>query len=309
MRGRARALASIALTVAAAAFGWAPAAWGSAPLLAQAQAAPPPAGTATPAGRSPLDVTGATRIDYDDATQEWAFRGARVVVVRGNVRIESPEILYGEKTREVTLPRGGAVLTPTVEVTADRIITQLQRRHITAEGHVAGRFTDEEEPSSGGSTPQKRWGTFAAERVDLDDRPDARQIVATGQVVIVREDRRLRGDRVVYNHLTQQGTVQGHAELVGGSDRLRAEHIFADMKRREAQADDHVLLDHKDIHGSGDHAAYSEPAQTAMLTGHVVLHRGRDTLTADRATVLLDRDTAIAEGHVQLVAYSGESAP
>jgi hypothetical protein len=37
--------------------------------------------------------------------------------------------------------------------------------------------------------------------------------------------------------------------------------------------------------------------------------RGRDTLTADRATVLLDQDTAIAEGHVELVAYPDGGSP
>jgi lipopolysaccharide export system protein LptA len=97
--------------------------------------------------------------------------------------------------------------------------------------------------------------------------------------------------------------------LEQGTSRLRADRVFADLRRREARADGHVLLDHHDMRGSADHATYSEAAQTAVLDGHVVLLRGRDTLTAQRATVLLDRDTAIAEGDVSLVAYPEGSQP
>jgi lipopolysaccharide assembly outer membrane protein LptD (OstA) len=266
------------------------------------------AGAAPRVSPPSLEVTGATRIEYDDAAQQWSFRGAPVVVTRGNTRIEAPEIVYAERTREVTLPGGGLVATPTLEVRADRIVTNLSSRHLTAEGHVAGRFADEDEPFTAGAAARTR-GTFSADRVAVDDRPDLRQIVATGQVVVVRDDQGLTGDRVVYNHGTRQGTVEGHGELVRGSSRLRADHIFADVGRHVTTADGHVLLDHGDLHGSADHATYSEPEQRAVLSGQVRLLRGRDTLTADLATMLLDQETAIAEGHVELVAYPDGGSP
>ncbi|HYM90099.1 MAG TPA: hypothetical protein VEW91_00520, partial [bacterium] len=128
----------------------------------------PAAAAAQPAARPPLEVTGATRIEYDDAARRWTFTGPRVAIVRASVRVEAPEIVYSERAREVVLPQGGAVLTPTLEVTADRIATLLDARHVTAEGHVAGRFAEE--------APEKRWGTFSADRVEADDRPDLRQI-------------------------------------------------------------------------------------------------------------------------------------
>lgn len=288
--------AAVVLTVAAAALMW----FHGSPASAQGGAS-----RAAPTGRPPLEITGATRIEYDDASQQWVFLGPRVVVVRGTMRVEAPEMLYAERAREITLPRGGTVATPTLEVTADRLSTNLQGRHITADGHVSGRFSEEDAPS-----PQTTWGTFRADHVVMDDRQDLKQIAAAGQVVIVRGDRRLSGDRGVYNLLTREGTVDGHAELVQGSNRLRADYVFADLRRREARADGHVLLDQNDLHGSADHATYSEPAQTAVLHGNVVLFRGGDTLTAERATILLDRDTAIAEGRVRLVAYpEGGSSP
>jgi lipopolysaccharide export system protein LptA len=252
-----------------------------------------PWGSLAAAAPLPLEVTGATRIEYDDSSRQWVFHGARVVVVRGTLRIEAAEIRYAERVREVTLPSRGTVSTPTLEVTADRLMANLQTRHITADGDVAGRFSDVEEP--------KTWATISAHRVEADDRPEQRQLVATGQVVIVREDRRLSGDRVMYDGRTQQGTVDGQAELAQGADHLRADHVFADLRRHEARADDHVQLDHDEMHGSADHATYHEPDETAVLLGNVKIVRGGDTLTADRATVLLGRHTVIAEGRVQVV--------
>lgn len=280
------------LTAAAACGGW----W-----VPVTRAAPPP----TP---PPLEVTGATRIEYDDAAQRWSIRGPRVIVSRGTTRIEAPEVLYAERTREVTLPAGGLVATPTLEVRADRIAANLSSRHLTAEGHVAGRFTDEDE-SPAAHNPTRDWGTFSADRVEMDDRAELRQIVATGQVVVVRGGRRLSGDRIVYNHRIRQGRIDGHADLAQGSSRLRADQVLADLGRGTAEATGHVLLDHGDVHGSADQGTYSEPAQRAVLSGHVTLLRGRDRLTADRATVLLDQDTAIAEGRVELVAYPEGGSP
>ena len=272
---------------------------------ATAAAPPSPQGAPGPTPRVPLEVTGATRIEYDDATKRWTFSGARVVVVRGTLRVEAPEIGYSERAREVVLPRGGTVRTPTLEVGADRLAALLDTRHVTAEGHVVGRFAGDGEP--GGQ--RTRWGTFAADRVEADDRPDLHQIVATGQVVVDQGDRRLRGDRIAYDPGTQQGIAEGHAEVAQGSDALRAERISADLGRHDAAADGEVLLDHGEVHGSADHATYTEVGQTAVLWGHARLLRGRDTLTAERVTVLLGEDAVIGEGHVRVVAYPEEPAP
>jgi len=266
----------------------------------RAQVPVPPDQTSpgNPVQSVPADVTGATRVEYDDKNQQVALEGAPVVVVHGTLRLAAPQIRYSVKEHQVSLPGGGTVSSPTIEVTADRIDAWLRTRHVTAEGHVHGRFLLE------GS-----WAAFAAGRVEADDRPDARQIVATGDVVVKREDAELHGDRLAYDRLTQQGTLDGHAELIRGSDRLRADHLIAYVDRREVEAHDHVLLDREDMQGSADQATYTEPTQTAVLSGHVVLTRGKDTLTAERVTVHLDQHTAIAEGRPQMVAYPPEPSP
>jgi len=91
--------------------------------------------------------------------------------------------------------------------------------------------------------------------------------------------------------------------VIFGADRLRADHVAADLPRREVEADGHVLLDGEEMHCSADKATYVGDGRTAVLSGHVVVTRGRDTLTADRVTVHVNEHTAIAEGHPQVAGY------
>ena len=295
MRRYARVAPILACLAAATALGWA------AP--SGLAVAPPPAaggGTQIPA---PVQVSGASRIEYDDSSQEWLLTGQHVVAVRDTMRLEAPEIRYNGRTRQFNMPQRGTVSAPTFEITADRIVANLLARHATAEGNITGRFRLFAPPVHAVETAALPWTTFQADQMVADDRPDARQIVATGGVIVVREDQQLHGDRVVYNRGAAQATVDGHADLVFGADRLRADHIAADLPRRHAEADGHVLLDGEEMHGSADQGTYTGDDRTAVLSGHVVITRGRDTLTADRVTVHVNERTAIAEGHPQVSGY------
>ncbi len=279
--------------------------------------AAPAAGPRSPAP-PPIDVSGASTIEYEDATQEWVFRGAQVVIVRGTVRIEAPEIRYHAGARHIEVLGGGTISTPTFEVGADRIVAMLPTRHVMALGSVRGRFLSEAaaqgdaaaqgEASPGGDAAQDRWATFSAETVEADDRPDAGQIVATGQVAVLRGNQQLRADRIVYDRMTRQGTADGHAVLAQGADRLQADHLVADLDRGEAEARDHVMLEGADMRGVADHATLSQRAQTIALDGHVILYRGRARLEAERATILVAEHTTIAEGHPAKI-ISGAAAP
>jgi lipopolysaccharide export system protein LptA len=252
----------------------------------------PVAAAPTPAV-SPIEVSGATRAEYDDAAQEWVFRGTRVVVVRGTLRIAAPLIRYNAVAHLLEVASRGTVTTPTLEVAADRMTASLATRHVTAAGNVAGRYEDG--PAAPPAGPAD-WTTFSADAVELDDRPDARRFVATGRVVVVRRDQELRGDRVAYDRVAEQGAIDGHAEVIRGTSRLFADHVRTDQGRGTAQADDHVVLEQEEMRGVADHATYTRDTQTTVLLGHVTVTRGRDVLTADRATVRLDQHTAVAEG-------------
>ncbi len=267
-------------------------------LLAAALAVVPgPAARGEP--RLPVDVTGATEIEFDAQTQQYTFRGPRVVVVRGTQRLEAPEIHYDAQKRAAVLPRGGTLTTPTMSLEGDQITADLGTRHFLAEGHVMGRFLDE-----------GVWTRLSAARLEADDRPDLQRAEAVGDVLATRDDEALRGDRVVYDRLTRHGTVEGHAALMRGADRLRADRVTVDFGTDEAEALGHVELDRESqgFHGSGDAATYSGQTKTGVLSGHASVARGRDILTADRITVHLDQSEAIADGHARIVAYPREGA-
>ena len=256
--------------------------------------------TAVAAPPVPAEVTGATVIEYDARTQQYTFRGRHVVIVQGAQRVEAPEILYSAAGRRVSLPQGGTVSSPVMVLSADRILADLISRHIEAEGKVVGEFLDE-----------GAWTSLAASRVVADDRPDLRRAEAVGNVVVGRQDQELHGDRVVYDRSTQHGAIEGHAVLIRGQDTLRADRVDVDLDAREARAAGHVLLDRvtPKIHASAEEATYSARTETAILAGHPVVTRDRDSLNADRLSMQLARGLVAADGHVQIVAYPGEIAP
>jgi lipopolysaccharide transport protein LptA len=180
------------------------------------------------------------------------------------------------------------------------MLADLVSRHVEAEGRVAGRFLD-----------QGVWTSLTAARVVADDQPDRRLAEATGNVVAVRQDQELHGDRFVYDRSTLQGAIEGHALLIRGQDSLRADRIDTDLAVREARATGHVLLDRvaQMVHASAEEAAYSARSETAVLAGHPIVVRGRDSLSADQITVNLAEDLVAADGHVQIIGYPQGTGP
>jgi len=276
-------------------------AWGvpgvfvTAPASAQTPAAPP-----SGAPSLPVDVTGATEIEYDAATEQYTFRGPQVVVTRGDERLVAPVVLYAGTTRRVELPERGTVSTPAEELSADHIVAELSARHLVADGRADGKFLD-----------QGAWTSLAADRLEVRDQGDRRDVVATGHVVAVRGDEELRGDRVTYDRVAQHATVEGGAVLTRGADRLQADQIAVDVAARDAVASGHVVLDRvsEHVHGVADRGTYAGGTETAVLSGHVVLTRDRDVVTAETITMRLSQHVAVADGRPTIVAYPREGEP
>jgi lipopolysaccharide export system protein LptA len=275
----------------------------AAPALAAqpAPAVPPPVDGATaPRTPVPVDVMGADTIEYDAATQSYTFIGAHVVVTRGDDRLEAPEIRYDGARRRAVLPRHGTMSSPTMGMEADVLTAELGTRHVLAEGHVHGRFLD-----------QGVWATVTASRIEADDRPDLRRVDAAGDAVVVRGDQELRGSRIVYDRSTQHGSVEGRAIALRGGDRLEADHIEGDLATRDGEATGHVVLDRAatHMHGTADRATYSGGSDTVVLIGRAVVTRDRDSMEADRITVHLSANQAVADGHPKIVAYPSDTPP
>jgi len=297
-RGRPHSRRS-AITVLGAALAVQIALLGTSAVWGQMPAPPAAAPGASPAPPVPVDVTGASRIDYDAGMEEYTFRGHRVVVVRGEQRLVAPVIVYRASTRRAELPERGTVSSPTGELTADHIVAELAARHLVAEGQVVGRFLDE-----------GTWASMTADRVEVTDQTDRREVVSTGHVVAVRGDEELRGDRVTYDRTGQHATVVGNAVATRGGDRLQADQVIVDLGTHDAVATGHVTLDRaaEAMHGSADRVTYAGLTDTAVLSGHAKLTRDHDMVTADTITVDMAQHRALADGQSTVVAYPSEGA-
>ena len=93
-----------------------------------------------------------------------------------------------------------------------------------------------------------------------------------------------------------------------GGDRLQADAISANLATRDAEATGHVILDRaaEHVHAVADRATYAGGADTAVLSGHAMLTRDRDVVTADTITMDLAQNRAHADGSVTIVAYPRE---
>ncbi len=268
-------------------------------LLMVAAFTQPPSG-APPQLPPAVNVTGATLIEYDAATQQYTFRGPRVIIVRETQRLEASVVVYNAAARRALLPEGGMLSTPTMEVESDQMTVDVGARSFLAEGHVMGRFLD-----------RGVWTALSAGRVEANDSPEMGRAEATRDVVVIREEQQLRGDRVTYDRRSQHGEVEGHADLVWGTDHLQADHVVADLASRDAEATGHIILERgsEGVRGTADRATYSERTHTAVLSGHVILRRVRDILTAEQITLHLDRHLLEAEGRPRLVAFPEGAQP
>lgn len=275
------------------------AAWGAGEAPAQGPASGAPAASGSERGRA-VDVEGASVVEYDARTQQYTFRGPRVVVTRGDQRLEAPEIVYDGARRRAVLPQRGTVSTPAMELSADRIAVDLAARHLLAEGRIVGRMLE------GGV-----WAQLTAARVEVDDRPDVQRAEAAGDVIVTRLDAALRGDDLVYDRRAGRSTVLGHVVLTRGPDRLHADRVAVDLASDDAEATGHVLLERasQGMQGSADRVTYSRRAQVAVLSGHARLSRGPNTLTADEIRMDVARSVASAGGHPRIVAYPAEGPP
>lgn len=247
-----------------------------------------------------IEVTGAQVATYDGRTRQYVFRGPRVVVTRGEHRLEAPEVLYDAGSGRVVLPRRGRVSTPTAELEADRLEADLRARHLVGAGDVVGRFLDGE-----------TWVELRASSVEADDRIGHRRAEARGDVRIHRGQEELRGEIVSYDLEARRALVEGGAVLMRGQDRLQADRIMADLASRRAEAAGHVALDRPEeaLHATSEDALYEEATDTAVLWGHVTVRRGDDVLRSDRVTAAFREHLVISDGHVQLTARPQEARP
>jgi len=109
-------------------------------------------------------------------------------------------------------------------------------------------------------------------------------------------------------------TLRGKAELIQGSNRLRADRISGFSQttesRIEASGDVYFVTPEQTIRG--DRATYNTADDTIVLTGDVILTQGENVMTGSRLTYNIRTESARIEGgssgRVQGVFYPERSS-
>lgn len=256
-------------------------------LLASANAAPSP----------PTDVTGATFVEFNDATGIWLLRGNPVAVTRGTTTIRAAVIEYDSRQQVVRASGGVTYADPSGTFTSLRAAAWLQEERLLAEGEVSGVLRE------GTQETHLRSHSLEAWRKD-------RRALAIGDVQVRRGEVTITGPRLEFLEATHRAIATGRSAVAAPEGRLSADRIEAFLDREEGFAEGNVeiLVHPKDstgqpIEGRAPKAVLRRAERIAILSGGASVRQGQNTATAQEITVDIGRNRIVATGQVHMVLY------
>lgn len=240
-----------------------------------------------PAGQAvPIEITGATRVEVDEAVGVWVLVGSPVVVRRGSVRIQAPSIRYEVRPQVVAATGGVTYGDPSGEVRAQTLTAWLADERVRAEGDVVA--------VAGGPPPVE----LRAARADADR---ARGVVAaSGGVTVRRGDLVLRAAEATYTQADRRVVAAGDAVVDSEAGMLAADRLEALLAEEVVVAEGRVRFRYRDIVGTADRARLSRRDRIAVLAGAASAQMGAHRVTADVLTVDLAARRVTAAGAARL---------
>lgn len=127
---------------------------------------------------------------------------------------------------------------------------------------------------------------------------DRREILFTGNVLIVERGDTLRADTVLYNSRTKTGRARGAVRLSDGDVIVYAPSGLYFTREKRAQFTEGVTLIDSSATLRSREGQYWSDEKRAEFYHDVVLDEDRSHLEADSVTYLRETDISIARGHV-----------
>ncbi len=246
------------------------------PARAQGQPAP-----------SPVEISGATLVEYDDATGVVRAQGSPVVVTRGSTVLRAPRLRYDQRARVITAEGGVDLTDPDLAVRADAAELRLADDRIRAQGDVRVRGV-----RGGQST------TLAAPEVEGSLR--TRRFTATGGVTVSRGEWTLTGRRVDYDDGTRVALVTGEPKAQFKDTTMTAQIITLFVADETARAEGSVVVRRGNLVGTAPRADVFARDNRAVLSGGARVDRGPDRIVADVIEIDLEGTRVTARGTSQL---------
>lgn len=255
--------------------------------VAASAAAQAPVPQQRTSGALPVQITGATHVEYDEATGIWRMEGAPVTVTRGQTVVRAPRGRFDERARIVTVEGGVDVAEPGLTLRADAAELRLSDERIRARGNVRLVSTRDGQPAT--LTAPEAEGSLTT-----------RRFAATGGVSITRGEWTVTGRRLDYDDTEQVAVISGDPEVRFKDGVMTADTVTVWVAKEQARGDGTVRLRRGDLTGSCRRVDMRMREQLATLSGAARVERGRDLLEAEEIQVELDRSRATARGAPRL---------
>lgn len=202
------------------------------------------------AAAPPVDVTGASYAELDEASGLWTLRGNPVTVRRGAITVRAPSITYDTRRRIVHATGGVSYSDASLSLAATQITAWIVEDRALAEDRVvamqpsqnvritAGRleiFGKEQRLLATGSPAiSSPDGSLSGDRIEAFGERD--EVVAEGAARLTYEDIEGSAPRIVLRRRDGLAIFSGGAVLRQGHNEVRAEVITADLRRRRVTA-------------------------------------------------------------------------
>lgn len=236
----------------------------------------------------PIDVSGASRIEYDETTGILAAEGAPVVVTRGRTEVRAPRIRYDVRARLIVGTGGVTVTDPELRLRAATVQFRLDDEHLRAQGDVVV-----------GGAGGVEAVTLAAPEVAGS--LQTRQFVATGGVTLTRGEWTVTGRRADYDDRQRLAVVTGEPTARFREATMAARTIHLWLAEERARGEGDVRIRRGDLVGQAPRADISAKDNRATLSGGARVERGPDRVTADVIEMDLDGHRVTARGGSRLV--------
>ncbi len=237
-------------------------------------------------GAVPVAITGATRVEVDEAAGVWALEGSPVVVSRGDARVQAPSIRYEVRSQVVVASGGATYSDPSGQIRARTLTAWLAEQRLRAEGDVAAVAV--------GPPPVE----LQAARAEADR---VRGVVsAAGGVVVRRSDLVLRAAEATYTQADQRVVAAGDPVVESAVGMLAGDRMEALLAEEVVVADGRVRFRYQDISGTAERAQVSRRDRVAVLSGRAAAQMGAHRISAEVLTVDLAARRVTASGAAHL---------
>jgi lipopolysaccharide export system protein LptA len=235
-----------------------------------------------------VEITGASRAEFDEATGVWTVEGQPATVTRGRAVLRAPRIRYDQRSRIVAADGGAELTEPGLRLFAGRAEYHLSDERVRAAGQVHIVSTREAPP-------------VEVRALEAEGLLSTRRFVATGDAVLVRGDAQLSGRRLDYDETARVAVATGAPAARVREAVLTADVITVLLVPEVLQAEGTAVVRRGDLVGSARRMEIRAREDTVFLIGGAQLVRGRDRATAEEIQAALDGSRVVARGGARVV--------